>query len=143
MDLKHFEVVRGVNIDGILLGIRKHLLNLWFSHQHSKQSFSIADKVDIVDRKISEIKPSSAIKRMPLSISDTLKYWKASEFRSFLLYFGVPCMFGVLPSHLLNHYILLVQATYVLLKDGIDETDLKEAEECLTKFVQHFPVYFK
>ena len=145
MDLKRFDVVRAVNIDymhGVLLGIQKLLLNRWFSHQHSKQSFSIADKVDIVDRKISEIKLSSAIKRMPRSISDTLKYWKASKFRSFLLYFRVPCMFGVLPSHLLSHYILLVHATYVLLKDGIDETDLKEAEECLTKFVQHFPVYY-
>lgn len=145
MTLKHFDVVRGIGIDYmhcVLLGVQKLLLSLWFTPEHAKEEFSIASKQGIVETRIGELKPNSAIKRLPRSISDSLKFWKASEFKSFLLYFGVPCLFGVLPDYLLNHYILLVQGTFLLLKDSISEQELVEAETCLQSFVEHFAGFY-
>ena len=145
MGLKYFDTVKGTGIDymhGTLLGVQKLLLNLWLSQRHSKEAFSIFKNLDDVEKRISQLKPPSNIKRAPRSIQETLKYWKASEFRAFLLYYGVPVLNNILPSHLFQHYILLVQATFLLLKDGITEADFQEAETCLIQFVQLFQCFY-
>ena len=80
MGLKYFDTVEGVGVDymhGILLGVQKHLLTLWLSPQHSKDKFSVFDKLDAVEECILQLKPPSDIKRAPRSIQDTLKYWKS------------------------------------------------------------------
>lgn len=87
--LAHFDIVRGIAIDymhGVLLGVQKLLLNLWFNSKFSKSRFSINSKLKDVDARLSQISPTREIKRLPRSIGDHLKYWKASELRSFLLY---------------------------------------------------------
>ena len=91
-----------------------------------------------VDDRLLQIKLPSEIKRLPRSLSETLKYWKASELRSFLLYYGVPVLIGILPPVLLQHYMLLVYATFILLKDGSTAEELKQAESCLLQFVEFF-----
>ena len=42
--LQHHDIVRGTAIDymhGVLLGVQKLLLNLWFRNTHSKEEFSL------------------------------------------------------------------------------------------------------
>ena len=74
---------------GCLLGVMRRLINLWFSSQNHKSSFYVGNMITIVDRRLLNIKPVSEFSRVPRSLSDR-KHWKASEYRSFLLYYSLP-----------------------------------------------------
>ena len=107
--LDHFDLVRGIAVDymlGILLCAQKLFLTLWFSSKFSKFHFSISSKIKDVRARLSKISPTMKIKRLPRSIEDTLKYWKASELPSFLLYYGLPTLYGLIPDNYFNHYTL-------------------------------------
>lgn len=67
-----------------------------------------------------------------------MKYWKASELRSFLLYWGIPVLSGVLRNEYMVHYVLLVQALNILLKTKISKTEIDVAERLLLRFSQQW-----
>ena len=79
---------------------------------------------------------------------DDLKHWKGSiciaiqemfnfyaclytylalEFHSWLLYYSLPVIHGVLPESLFTHYTLLVAALHILLSMSISHSDLRRA----------------
>ena len=128
---------------GVLLGGQKLLLTLWFSSKFSNQHFSISSKVDSIDFRLNQILPSSEIKRLPRSVADHLKYWKASELRSFLLYYGLPTLYGLLSDNYFAHYTLFVHAIYILLQDSISEADLQEADRLLDGFCKSFSTLYE
>ena len=143
--LNYFDLVKGVGIDymhGICLGVVKLLIHLWFSAEFKTTKFSIHNYVGIIDRRISEIKPTVDISRVPRSIAKDLKHWKASEFRSFLLYYGIPLLADVLPQKQLQHFTLLVHATAILLSDSITATQLDQVEQMLIEFCRQFPIIY-
>jgi len=86
--------------------------------------------------------PTSEIKRLPRSVADHLKYWKASELRSFLLYYGLPTFYGLFPGNYFAHYTLFVHAIYILLQDSISEADLQEADRLLDGFCKSFSTLY-
>ena len=60
--LQHHDIVRGTAIDymhGVLLGVQKLLLNLWFKNTHSKEEFSLYHVVNV--------SPTLDITRLPRS----------------------------------------------------------------------------
>ena len=75
-----------------------------------------------MDDQLNEILPTLEIRRMLRSVSEHLKYWKASELRSFLLFYGAPALYGILSENYFQHYLLLVNAIYLLLKDSISQS---------------------
>lgn len=139
--LRHHDIVRGTAIDymhGVLLGVQKLLLNLWFGNTHSKEEFSLYHLVNVVDQRLKNISPTLDIRRLPRSISEHLKYWKANELRSFLLYYGLPVLYGLLPDKYFEHYFYFVRAIYLLLQDTISEAQLTTAEQLLQQFCRTF-----
>lgn len=143
--LEHFDIVAGMGIDymhGVLLGVQKFLLKLWFGDSYSKEPFSFRHLVGILDNRLKEIFPTMEIKRMPRSVSEHFKYWKASELRSFLLFYGAPTLYGILSEDVFQHYLLLVNAIHLLLKQSISESDLCEAEQLLSSFCSSFPAIY-
>lgn len=143
--LENFDIVAGMGIDymhGVLLGVQKLLLKLWFGDSYSKEPFSFRHLVGVLDDRLKEIFPTMEIKRMPRSVSEHLKYWKASELRSFLLFYGAPALYGILSEDCFQHYLLLVNAIHLLLKDSISESDLSEAENLLFSFCSSFPAIY-
>ena len=81
-----------------------------------------------------EMAPPHEITRAPRQL-ETRKFWKASELRSFLLFYSLFVLDGILPSKFINHWFLLVYATFKLVQNEIDEDDLEKAELALKKFV--------
>lgn len=73
------------------------------------------------------------ISRLPKKI-DEYGDWKASEFRTFLLYYSVPLLEDVLPSKYFDHFCNLVLGTFLLLKTSISQTDLNLARCCFKRF---------
>lgn len=133
----HFNIVSGIAIDymhGVLLGVQKMLLELWFSEKHKGKAYNIYDSVCEVDTRLQSIRPTLDISRLPRSIEKDLKYWKASEYRSFLLFFGAPVLHGILDMQRFFHFLLLVDSMHILLKFGSNEKDLDRAEMLLFEF---------
>lgn len=126
---------------GVLLGVQKLLLELWFLPKHGKEIFNFHDKQDCVDDRLIRIKPTLNITRLPRSVQD-LKYWKASEYRSFLLYFGAPVLHDILDKERFSHYLLLVNSMHILLKFGSTPDDINRAEIMLTNFCESFAVLY-
>ena len=84
----------------------KLLFKLRFAGSHSDESYSIANRISEVDKPLAEIKPPNNISRCPQSIENHSKYWKASELRSFLLFYGAVVLSGIIPDAWFAHFML-------------------------------------
>uniref|UniRef100_L7LXU5 Uncharacterized protein n=1 Tax=Rhipicephalus pulchellus TaxID=72859 RepID=L7LXU5_RHIPC len=61
--------------------------------------------------------------------------WKASEWKWWVLFYGAPCLDGILPPNFHKHFCLLVSAIHLLLKDRITREDISDAMGKLSDFV--------
>ncbi|XP_069465487.1 uncharacterized protein [Ambystoma mexicanum] len=120
---------------GVCLGVMNLLLRNWFSKENKDNYFSFFDKKEYVSNALKKIKPTLFVTRVPRTIED-LVHWKASEFRNFLLYWGVPILKKVLTESYFVHFCLLSRGIYQLSKESISEQDLSDAERCLITFVE-------
>jgi hypothetical protein len=68
---------------------------------------------------------------------DELRLWKATEFRTFLLYLGIVALKSILPSSKYRHFLLLSVALRILLTDV--RSWYSYARELLHNFVQLVP----
>ena len=141
MMLRNYDIISGTAIDYmhcVLLGVVKLLLSLWFVSERSRNHFYIGRSVALVDKRLKEIKPSSAISCNPRAISQHLKYFKASEYFSFLLYYSLPVLTGILPAQYWDHYCILVIAISGLLCKSISEEQITYCHHLLNTFCAQF-----
>ena len=62
----------------------------------------------------------------------------AQELKSWLLYYSLPVISGVLPRKYVSHHQSLVEAMHILLKDSISSRELKLAQRHLCFYVFMF-----
>ena len=62
----------------------------------------------------------------------------ASDYRSWVLYFSLPVLYGILPEPYFTHYALLVAAMHILLGEDTSESSLERAGIYLGQFYQNF-----
>ena len=135
--LKYYDIIEGTAIDYmhcVLLGIVKMLLRLWFTKEHSSAPFNVSNHIKGVDQRLEQIKYPNDISRCPRALESNLKYYKASELRSFLLFCGLPVLYGILPDDYFQHFALLSESIFILLLDSISEEQLLHAEKMLFHF---------
>ena len=135
-ELPLFDMIRQVTVDYmhcVLLGVMKKMINLWTNATFKKESWYIGQYIKLINSRILRIKPPNIITRLPHAIDD-LANWKASQYRSFLLFYSLPCLVGVLKNNYLLHYLNLVNAIYILLQKSITVDELQTAESRLNKF---------
>lgn len=94
-----------------------------------------------MDERILSIKLCRNFGRKPRSLIH-LPRFKASEYRSMLIYYLGVCLKGVLTEPYLNHFKLLSSAIYKLLSESISEEDLQDANEKLNEFVRLFQLHY-
>ena len=58
----------------------------------------------------------------------------AHELRAWLLHYSPVVLYKILPNAFYQHYLLLVEGVYLLLKDSIRELDIQRSELVLKKF---------
>lgn len=97
-----------------------------------EQPYFIGHKLKEIDKTLKNIKTPYIIHRT--QIQNNLNHWKASEFRSFLLYYGIPCVEGILPNSYLEHFACLVEATFLLLQEKITAKDINRCKKLLDVF---------
>lgn len=143
--LQFYDFVKSNCIDYmhcVLLGVTKRLLTLWFSKDNANEPFSFFRHTDEVNRRLAKLKPPLFITRAPRPLSE-LKYWKASEYKSFLLYYGPVILVDILNNSYYSHFLLLSEGIYILLKQSIKMDELKHAENLLEQFVMTFATLYK
>ena len=141
----HTDVVNGVPIDymhAVLEGVTKCLMSYWFDSKYSKRSFSLTRKLKLVDKKLLSVKPPHEFRRSPRSIASSLKFWKASEYRAWLLFYSLPIAGPYLPAEYAHHYSLLVYAMHILLGSAISPDQLDTVDKLLQCFYQHMPEFY-
>ncbi len=143
----YFDIIRGFCIDwmhGVLLGVVRMLLNFLFCPSNHGKLWYCGDAVKLVDQRLSEICPPSCLSRRPRSIEKHRSYWKASEYRSWLFYYLLPVMQGILSEEYFKHTSLLVEVIFILAQESINpETDIPKGQNRLEKVVFLFPILYK
>ena len=146
--LPTFDIISGIAIDYmhcLLEGIGKCLFAIWLTP--SAHPYSIGKHIELLDKCLLSIKPPDTISRVPQAISKRKK-WKgvvmallcmhvyfyitshvyqthtASEFRSWMLYYCIPVLEGLLPPPYYDHLALLVCSMHILLGDNITSEGL-------------------
>ena len=134
MFIPKFDIIKGVAIDymhSTLLGVVKMLLTLWSDKTYKAEPWSVCKRMKEIEERYLNISPPSCIKRLPRSLIANFGHLKASELRTFLLFYSVPCLYGILPEEYFQHYVLLVEAIYLLLQDSISPNDITKASALL------------
>ncbi|XP_021344066.1 uncharacterized protein LOC110443942 [Mizuhopecten yessoensis] len=139
------DAIQGTSIDymhTVLLGLIRRLLTLWFDSKFSSRAFSVSKLVHKTDRRLATIKPPHFVTRLPKSILEHSQYWKASECRSWLFYYSVPVLFGILDPVYFHHYLLFYEAMYLLNLDSISQGDLQHCDELIITFCCQFSALY-
>ncbi|KAL1447832.1 hypothetical protein MTO96_044210 [Rhipicephalus appendiculatus] len=139
MRLKHFDLVSGYTVDYmhcVLLGVTKCFTDCWLDSTNSQEPFYIGRPTTVakIDERLMGIKPPHCFTRFPRSLKERC-HWKASEWRSWLLFYAVPCCLGILPHRYINHFMLLVEGIFMLLREELTESQLLHAGRLLQDFV--------
>lgn len=135
--LPYFDPIKGLVPDymhGVLLGTTKKLLQLWFSPSSSKQPYHLGHMVKEVDKRLSAMKPTDEITRMPRNLETSLQHMKASELQNWLLHYSVPCLDGIMENKYMENLCYLVEGVYILLGDSISQESLDRAGDMLRQF---------
>ena len=123
---------------GVLLGVTKTLMYLWFSSTHSGKPYFIGKSIQDISKCLQQITPPDYVERLPRDLEKHYTHFKATELQTWLLFYGVPCLYGHLPEKYLSHFALLSESIHLLLKDHISQKDLEDAEEMLKQFYKDF-----
>jgi hypothetical protein len=117
------------------LGVMRRLLFSWKKGTRPNK-LSAAQVQQITDNLV-ELRLSipSAFARKPRGLGD-LEYWKATEFRQFLLYTGQLVLKGVLRDELYSHFMTLCIAMRILVSPALVKKHSAFAQELLVYFVQ-------
>ena len=101
MFVPKFDIRRGVAVDymhGTLLGVVKMLLQLWMNKSYSSEPWSVSHQLREIESRYMSMSPPACISRLPRSLIENFGHLKASELRTFLLFYSVPCLYGILPD---------------------------------------------
>ena len=123
----------------VLEGVVKSLLKAWTNSRYFSEAFSIRQHLSQIDSDLLKQTPPHEFSRSLRSISIDLSYWKANEFRVWLLFYSAPILVKVLPPLFFHHYSLLVCAMHIFLSEEITEADCDLAEQMLKDFYMLLP----
>lgn len=149
--LSYFSMTKGFVVDYmhcILLGVTKAHMEILFEARNKKMWYRVNNErvatkylVSLVDSRIKKIQSNSSIIRelRPIKV---MAQWKASEFRSWLLFYCIPCLQDLLKVQYLSHLSLLSKATYLLLQKTISHSDVEEAQRILVTYSFYYQKYF-
>jgi len=99
------------------------------------------ENIHTINSILSSIKPPSSLSRTPRDISD-YKQWKASEWRTFLLFYGLVCLSGILKQKYFEHFCMLSSAIYLILQKSISRVDLQTSHRYLIQYMMLVLLYF-
>lgn len=123
-------------------GAIKFFLGLWTETKHSKELWYLdAEKRSILNDRLLQVRPPYEVTRTSRSISE-ISFWKASEFRSFALYY-FSSLEGLLPPDYYEHFLYFTYGLQVLLQEVVTLEKVKEVDILFRHFVQRAEVLYR
>lgn len=121
------------------LGITKKMLTLVVNGK----SYGRRVNITVISQALISIKKfvPKEFQRLPRSLDD-LRFWKATEFRQFLLYTGIVVLCKSVNTELYNHFLLLHCAVRMLSCPRTHKQNVGVAEKLLKKFVEDFGILY-
>lgn len=128
----------------ICLGVVKKLLRVWVEKGPKKAKLNSFTIQQISERLVfvSQYTPREFCRKMR-SLGH-FKFWKATEFRAFILYFGPIVLQNLLQEHLYEHFLTLHVAIYILASNHFSREDQWRnfANQLLHTFVRYTGEYY-
>jgi len=144
MNLSFFDLANGMVPDymhSVLLGVIRQHTELLLSSPEEAYYAGAPNQKLIINRRLASITPPKCITRTPRSI-DERKMWKASEWRSWLIWYAMLCLRELILTKYIEHLALLVSAIYILLQNSITSVQLQTTHILLLKYVVDFQKYY-
>lgn len=144
MNLKHFDMADGMVPDDLHAGFSgagKQHTELLLSSPGEEYYIGDPNTLAIVNDRLLSIRPPNCITRTPRSLT-VRRLWKASEWRSWIVWYSLICIDGLLPRKYVQHLALLVTAITIFLQDSISPAMLDYAHESLVRYVVQFQELF-
>ena len=110
---------------GMVLGVARQIWELWT--KPGTPYYLRANAQAEINRRLLNIQPPQEIHRLPRSSKSRSK-WKASEWYSWLLFYSIPCLTGILQQDALKSWSLFVRCIHKLLSVNITETHLIQCD---------------
>ncbi|KAJ1526468.1 hypothetical protein ONE63_009601 [Megalurothrips usitatus] len=145
--LPEFDIVNGMVVDVLhwgSFGVGRQLFKLWLGLRKTDDwdpnkppDFYIGapDKQDAMNARIRKFCPPKEVRRMPRDLT-CFSIWNAREWENVILYYSVPILIDILPNKYLRHWILFVQALYLLMRANVCKNDVDVAEIMMENFVR-------
>ncbi len=121
LNLPGFDFVWGFSQDymhSLFPGVVRQITDQWLTSVNTPFYIGLPSVLSVVGARLLKIKPSHVFTQLPRLIQ-TKKFWKASEWKHWLLGYSVPCLVAVLPPQYLCLWVLLENAAYLVLQDKI------------------------
>lgn len=121
----------------VCLGVVKRLIRIWLGNGPKKCKLRYSD-TEIISERLRGIQKNIPCEfaRKPRMLK-IFKFWKATEFRLFLLYLGPVVLRGVLPTKLYDHFLILHCAIYILASELCLKSEWRKyADSLLHCFVE-------
>ena len=135
------DLVRGFPLDYmhcLCLGVMKRLLNIWLGKDKlfKSRKYRITSIQEFNSRieYLSSCLPYNIFNRRPRSTS-CLSYWKATEYRCFLLYIGHMALKDLINESYYKHFLILNYAAILLISENTSDSDVDFAGKLLNYFV--------
>lgn len=114
------------------LGLSKKKEDFWFDDKNSESY--IGNHLNEMNEFMVNIKPPYFFRRLPRSL-DQRHLYKASEHLYWILFYSLPTVSRFLKPKFLEHWMLFVNALYILLQEEISFEDVKESQRYLNWFI--------
>ncbi|XP_049273643.1 uncharacterized protein LOC119398647 [Rhipicephalus sanguineus] len=120
----------------VLLGVTRQFTDYWFDSSRCHENFYIGrpSTLTFLNRRLKSIQPPHHVTRLPRSIQER-HFWKAHEWRNWLLFYCLPCCRNTLPSPFRKHFALLSEAIFLLLQEQLSSPAITQADNLLRRFV--------
>lgn len=144
INMPFFDIVWGFVPDymhAVLLGVTRQITELLLQSCEQPYYIGRPDTIRVIENRIRNIQPPHLITRLPRPLEE-FRYWKASEWRAWLLFYCLPCLEGVLDSRYLKHLSLLVSAVFFLLQESVTYEEVNKADVMLLEFVVKFQLLY-
>ncbi|KAB0791928.1 hypothetical protein PPYR_12999 [Photinus pyralis] len=126
----------------ICLGVTRKLLNTWICGPLNVRFSSHITKTVSNNLESLKLYIPSEFNRKPRSLSE-LNRWKATEFRTFLLYLGPLVLRGITDRAIYENFLLLHTATTIMVCDAhIQKFNPQFCSKLLKTFVKHCEVLY-
>ncbi|XP_031782978.1 uncharacterized protein LOC103316437 [Nasonia vitripennis] len=144
MNLNHFNLVDGMIVDfmhACLLGVTELYTTIILTNVKRKYYVGSPNKLLIIDQRLLSIRPPNCIAKVSRSIKERAN-WTASEWLTWLIFYSLICLHGVLPKKYYNNLAMFVCAMNILLEDSITPAMLENARNLLIRFVVNFEILY-